>query len=113
MRTIDIARAALLVAIAACSDSTHDTVVGPVGVGILEPTVAPASATVHVGEVQQYTVKAGSAYPIWLWRVSDTTVATVDSTGLVHTRKNGTITVIASAAAAPTILAAGQLTVVP
>ncbi len=58
-------------------------------------SISPFSGTLVAGQTQQFTLTGGGAPPI-TWSVSDPTVATISSSGLLSTIQGGTITVTAT-----------------
>jgi 6-phosphogluconolactonase (cycloisomerase 2 family) len=88
-----------LVLLASCGSSTN-----PAQNPTLQSiAVSPQEATVAAGLEQQFSATGnysdGTSRPLSAlsWSISDTTVATVDSRGLVTTLKQGTVTVSAAA----------------
>ncbi|MFQ5864046.1 MAG: Ig-like domain-containing protein [bacterium] len=57
--------------------------VGPQGPAAPYLTVEPSTATVRVGEFQQFTVTTSDRQETYTWRTSNPSIATVDQTGMV------------------------------
>jgi hypothetical protein len=70
---------------------------------IVRIEVEPASATIRVGDLQQYTATAYDAADqvvpgvVFSWSSSDINIATIDATGLATGEDEGTVTITASA----------------
>ncbi len=62
--------------------------------GLVRVDVTPANATIAAGTTQQYSATGGTAP--YTWSVSDTTLASIDSTGLLTALAAGQVTVTAS-----------------
>lgn len=81
-------------------------------------TVTPPSATLHAGDTLRAKATSSSCggatatYQV-RWSVSDTSIVTVDTTGLVLARKQGTATVIAKSTQDPSVSGAMVAVVVP
>jgi hypothetical protein len=110
----------LVVLVAACSAEGTKTVQTLPDCTLQTITVSPPYATLHPGD----TVRANASHSVcpqdngpaltYRWRSSDTSVAVVDSVaGLVRARKTGTASLVATAAAAPSVQGAMALNVVP
>lgn len=104
----------------ACGDKVSTTNVTitttppPIGT-VHSVTVSPATVTVGVGATAQLAASVDADASITdrtvKWSSSDNTVATVSTSGLVTGVKAGSVTIIASANAAPTVQGAAAVTV--
>lgn len=112
MRVVALSALALVTVAAACSDSdANRSILAPdapasastASTTVASVTVSPANASVAVGATLQYsaTVKDVDGNTITgkriIWRTSDTTIATVDSNGVVTGVAAGTVFVRAKA----------------
>jgi uncharacterized protein YjdB len=103
-------------AAAACSANDSPTTSnGTVVVCVTTITVSPATITLHVGDTTRFVAKGcATESTSWRWRVSNASIATVDSiTGFLRATKGGSASVIATAVSDPTVMGAAALTVVP
>jgi hypothetical protein len=87
------------------------------------PRVSPGAAQLHVGDTVRLTADLGPPCPwlpivplVFTWTASDTSIATVDgspASALVHARKPGNVSIIATLDAAPNVRGAAAIQVVP
>jgi uncharacterized protein YjdB len=87
---------------------------------LLTVTVSPATATLHPGDSLHVSVsadKCSAANPAtaaYRWTSSDPTVSTVDSlAGMVHARRTGTVTIIATSSTNHSVQGAMEVHVAP
>jgi alpha-amylase len=76
-------------------------------IGVLRVTVTPHSLTIAVGATRQFAAVVDAAPAIAnrrvTWTSSDTTVVTIDATGLVRSIGPGTASIIAASVSDPTV----------
>jgi uncharacterized protein YjdB len=109
-----VSRFAIGLAVVVGSLSCSDAVSRPAPVtstmmGVTDVTVAPTELNIAVGATFRFAATVDA--PSWildravLWSSSDTTVATVDSSGLVTARHAGPATIVAASRSDPTVRA--------
>jgi len=93
-----------------CVLSVDAAQIAPTGV-----TVSPASTTVSAGSTKQLsaTVSPAGALQSVTWSSGNTSIATVNSSGLVSAVSPGTVTITATSTANPSIKGTATVTVVP
>ena len=108
--------ALVVILVAGCSHTSAPQTESSVDCTLQNPSVSPPSATVHPGDTLRANVQVNPCLPqtTFIWKTSDTTVATVDSVaGLVRARAIGRTSILAIANANPQIIGAMALTVAP
>jgi uncharacterized protein YjdB len=106
-----------VILVAGCRDTSAPQTESSVDCTLQLPSVSPPSATVHPGDTLRANVQVNPCLQLtttFLWRTSDTNVATVDSVaGLVRAKAIGRTSILAVATANPQIVGAMALTVAP
>ena len=110
-----------LLAVAGCRSQTDASAVDAPSDCLIEPTVSPASATLHVGDTLRVSVStkacANQTAPNlspYVWSSSDPSVAKVDaSSGLVLALGDGSVTIVATSAPDASVKGAMALRIVP
>jgi hypothetical protein len=108
--------ALVVILIAGCRHTSAPQTEASVDCTLQNPRVLPASATVHPGDTLRANVQVNPCLQqtTFLWKTSDTSVATVDSVaGLVRAKAIGRTSILAIATANPQIIGAMALTVAP
>lgn len=104
----------------ACGDKVQTSQITltttPPAAGVVHSvTVSPASVTINVGGTAQLAASVDADASVTdrtvTWTSSDATVATVSTSGLVTGVKAGTVTIVASSKASPTVQGAAAVTV--
>ena len=110
----------LPVALLACGDSgrlatTSEAPTGPVVPPILVVVVSPDGATIPLSDSLQMqaavTIPRDWGATGFTWRIADSTVAVISSTGMVYARNRGTTLVAATARNSGTGTAMGMATI--
>jgi len=108
--------ALVVILVAGCRDTSAPQTESSVDCTLQLLSVSPPSATVHPGDTLRANVQMNPCLPqtTFLWRTSDTSVATVDSVaGLVRAKAIGRASILVIATASQQIIGAMALTVAP
>jgi hypothetical protein len=102
-----------LVGVIGCSSSTDAAAVSD-SHNLAPATMTPGAVSIHLNDTTRFLVSSSvPGVTSWQWRVGDTTVVTVDSTGLARGRAPGSTVVIATATVNANINVGGAITVSP